>query len=65
MIQITREEDTMQKCSDDQRSALGFFREGGRNADRRANEIEIAEANAAGIRRRAELDQSRTVRPRV
>ena len=44
---------------------LEFFRERGRNADRRANEIEIAEANAAGRRRRAELDQTRTVRPRV
>ena len=44
---------------------LEFFRERGRNADRRANEMEIAEANAAGRRRRAELDQTRTVRPRV
>ena len=45
--------------------SLAFFRERGRNADRRANEMEITEANAAGRRRRAELDQSRTVRPRV
>ena len=45
--------------------SLAFFRERGRNADRRANEMEITEANAAGRRRRAELDQTRTVRPRV
>ena len=45
--------------------SLAFFRERGRNADRRANEMEIAEANAAGRRRRAELDQSRSVRPRI
>ena len=45
--------------------SLAFFRERGRNADRRANEMEITEANAAGRRRRAELDQSRSVRPRI
>ena len=45
--------------------ALPFWRERGRNAERRAHEIEIAEANAAGTRRRAELDQSRSVRPRI
>ena len=44
---------------------LDTFRETGADADRRATEREIAEANAAGRRRRAELDQSRSVRPRV
>ena len=44
---------------------LDTFRETGVNADRRATEREIAEANAAGRRRREEVEQGRMVRARV
>ena len=44
---------------------LDTFRETGANADRRATEREIAEANAAGRRRREEVEQGRMVRARV
>ena len=46
-------------------ATLDFFRETGPNADRRATEREIAEANAAGRRRREEVEQGRMVRARV
>ena len=44
---------------------LDTFRETGANADRRATEREIAEANAAGRRRREEVEEGRMVRARV
>ena len=44
---------------------LDTFRETGVNADRRATEREIAEANESGRRRREEVEQGRMVRARV
>ena len=63
--EIVREAESGNRRRREAQRTLDTFRETGANADRRATEREIAEANAAGRRRREEVEQGRMVRPRV
>ena len=63
--EIVREAESRNQRRQEAQRTLDTFRETGPNADRRATEREIAEANAAGRRRREEVEQGRMVRARV